>query len=106
MGPAVAFRQPGNLDFSVLNREVTAIALMSVAIGKRAGVMTSESGSTSTVAVHRRRAFEESASGSFKADVYIVLAWCARRRERRASGHIQSAGAMGWLGGVLMATAD
>jgi cytochrome c-type biogenesis protein CcmF len=98
------FVSQGVSTYNVLNREVTAIALDVSRDGKRAGVMTSEK--RQHVDSRGAPTFEPSTEvgikGSFRQDVYIVLAGVQGDESAELRVTFNPLVRWVWLGGILM----
>jgi cytochrome c-type biogenesis protein CcmF len=104
-GHSWTFLSQGISRYSVLNREVTAIALDLRRDGKRAGVMTSEK--RQHVDSRGAPTFEPSTEvgikGSFGQDVYVVLAGVRNLDEAEIRVSFNPLVRWVWMGGALMA---
>ena len=99
------FVSQGISRYNVLNREVTAIALDVTRDGKHAGVITSEK--RQHVDSRGAPTFEPSTEvgimGSFKQDVYVVLAGVRGANDAEIRVTFNPLVRWVWLGGALMA---
>ncbi len=104
-GHTWTFLSQGISRYNVLNREVTAIALDLTRDGKSAGVMTSEK--RQHVDSRGAPTFEPSTEvgikGSFKQDVYVVLAGVRNADDAEIRVSFNPLVRWVWIGGALMA---
>jgi cytochrome c-type biogenesis protein CcmF len=104
-GHSWTFVSQGISRYNVLNREVTAIALDVTRDGKHAGVITSEK--RQHVDSRGAPTFEPSTEvgimGSFKQDVYVVLAGVRGANDAEIRVTFNPLVRWVWLGGALMA---
>ena len=104
-GHTWTFLSQGISNYTILNREVTAIALDLTRDGKSAGVMTSEK--RQHVDSRGAPTFEPSTEvgikGSFSQDVYVVLAGVRNANEAEIRVSFNPLVRWVWLGGAFMA---
>ncbi len=104
-GHTWTFLSQGISNYTILNREVTAIALDLTRDGRSAGVMTSEK--RQHVDSRGAPTFEPSTEvgikGSFSQDVYVVLAGVRNANEAEIRVSFNPLVRWVWLGGAFMA---